>query len=98
MRSLVLMFVSLILAACVDHALPTDAVRDADAAIAIAKKQDCRFSNDPSEKWSAWLRDGVWDVRQYFPHSNGSCGWRGVKVRAADGNTGDRCEACVVTE
>jgi hypothetical protein len=81
----------------VDKPLSTDAVRDANAAIEVAKKTDCRFADDPSRKWTAWLHDGVWDVRQYYPGSSGECGWHGVKIRASDGDTGGRCEACTVT-
>jgi len=99
MRKIVLISIAAsLLASCMEKPLPADAVHDADAAIAIAKKQDCKFSDDPNRKWTAWLHDGVWDVRQYFPGSSGACGWRGVKVRASDGDTGGRCEACVVAE
>ena len=97
MRALLLIAATLVLASCVDRPLPTDAVRDPKAAIAIAKNLDCRFSGDPSRRWAAWLHDGVWDVRQYYPDSSGECGWRGTKVRASDGFTGGLCEACTVT-
>jgi hypothetical protein len=82
------------LSSCVDKPLSTDVVRDDSAAIEIAKKTDCKFSDDSSRKWTAWLHDGVWDVRQYSPGRSGACGWHGVKIRASDGDTADRCEAC----
>jgi len=94
MRPIPIIIAALALASCIDKPLPGDAVRDADAAIAIAKKEECRFSDDPGSRWSAWLHDGVWDVRQYAPGKSGECWWHGVKVRASDGSTDGRCEAC----
>lgn len=96
MRIVLILIATFILAACIEKPLPDDAVRDADAAIAIAKKETaCLITDDPNRRWSAWLHDGVWDVRQYFPGRSGECGWAAVKVRARDGRTDGKCEACV---
>ena len=99
MRSLLFIAAAFTLASCADKGLPTDTVRDPEAAIAIAKKSpECRFSSDPSRRWTAWLHDGVWDVRQYYPGNSGECGWNGTKVRALDGYTDGQCEGCTITE
>lgn len=92
----IVLLAAIALSSCVSKPLATDVVRDADTAIAIAKKT-CVFPNDAARRWTAWLHDGVWDVRQYYPGESGACGWRGAKVRASDGYTGDLCESCTVT-
>jgi hypothetical protein len=96
-RTLFYLIVALLpVAACADKPLPTDAVRDADSAIEIAKKF-CGYRDDSQRRWDARLHGGIWDVRQYFAGESGTCGWQGAKVRASDGSSSGG-EACVVTE
>ena len=81
-----------LLASCAETPLSTDTVRDGDTAIAIARKA-CGLVDYERYHWTAFLHDGVWDVRQYWQNQSGSCGYEGTKIRASDGVAGP-CMNC----
>ena len=78
--------------------LPGDAVKDAKAAVEIAKTL-CRA--EPLKVWLApyrWdvkLHDGIWRARLASLHGGLKCPYYDVGVRAADGSRAGNCAWCI---
>jgi len=80
---------------CVNQPVSSDAVRDAQTAISVAKKA-CLHGAPDSGRWEAKFSAGLWEVQQNFDHSNSGCDW-GVKVSVwADTGATKPCGICVV--
>jgi len=79
--------------AALDQPLPTDSVRDANAAIAVGKK----VCGDADGPWAATFRLGIWYVEHRYPHEDQKCNWQRVQVWADTGKPKAKgCEECAV--
>jgi hypothetical protein len=82
-------------AGCAYQPKATDAVRDSETAIAIAKAACLHGARDTGH-WSAGLKFGLWEVTQTFGDNKLGCSW-GVRVAVwPDNGKTKRCEECVV--
>lgn len=85
----------LLCACATESELPESySVRDAAAAIAIAKKI-CRSNEESGEPWSAKLNGDIWQARHTYAKGYPGCNWEQALVRADNGSA-PSCEVCVV--
>ena len=83
------------LAGCTTEPKPTDAVRDSETAISIAKKA-CLISGSKDGHWEARFRMGLWEVTENRGAGKVNCGWD-VRVDVwPDTGKARPCEECVV--
>jgi hypothetical protein len=80
---------------CMYQPRSSDAVRDAQTAISLAKKA-CLHGMPDGGRWEAKFSAGLWEVQESFENSKSGCGW-GIKVNVwADTGANKPCEICVV--
>jgi len=80
---------------CAYQPKATDAVRDPETAIAIAKATCLHGARDTGH-WNAELKFGLWQVTQTFADNKLGCSW-GVRVAVwPDNGKTKRYEECVV--
>jgi hypothetical protein len=83
------------LSGCATEPKPTDAVRDAETAISIAKKA-CGLAESKYAHWEARFRMGLWEVTEGLEDDKAGCGW-GARVNVwPDNGKTTPCQECVV--
>ena len=88
--------VGLFLGSCAgvsDPPLPSDLVKDEEAAIQIGKHK-CG-AHDDSGRWYAVLHDGTWAVWLGTPVPKGRCPYLSTEIKASDGSAKE-CTLCVL--
>src|SRR5271170_2010548 len=74
----------------------TYAVRNSEAAIAIAKKTP-RCLHGTIDHWYATIKGDEWQVKAYYS-GNEKCNWEMATINAKSGKASDNCEICVTTD
>jgi hypothetical protein len=87
-----------VLAACAPSRLDdTYAIRDADAAIAIATALPRCLSGEIDHR-DAILNGGIWVVKTYYDKGAKGCNWETATIDAKSGKPSSICEVCVVAD
>jgi hypothetical protein len=90
--------VAFALGACAPTVLDSSyVVRDADAAISIAKASATQCIGGGADHWEAAFKEGAWHVKK-FGTRHDSCNWGESMIDARTGVESSICSVCITAD